>query len=58
MRADGKKAKLLTEDCEEFGRPTWSADDKEIYYTATRNGATRIWVMKADGSGPRPVVTK
>jgi hypothetical protein len=30
-------------------------DDSQIFYTATRGGATRIWVISTDGGGARPV---
>jgi Tol biopolymer transport system component len=55
MNADGSTAKLVTQECDEFGRPEWSVDDSHIFYTATRDGATRIWVISTDGSGARPV---
>ena len=58
MRADGQDVKLLTEDCDEFGHPVWSADDRKIFYTATRAQGTRIFVMNANGGDARPVEAK
>jgi TolB protein len=55
MNADGSTAKLLTEECEKLGHPVWSTDDSQIFYTATRGGATRIWEISTDGGGARPV---
>jgi len=58
MSTDGKDVTLLTEDCDEFGHPVWSADDRKILYTATRAQGTRIFVMNANGGYARQVGTK
>ncbi len=55
MNAEGNTAKLVTEECDEFGRPEWSVDDSQLFYTVTLAGATRIWLISTDGGGARPL---
>lgn len=37
--------------------PAWSPDGTQIAFASTRNGRSQIFVARADGSDPQPVVT-
>lgn len=37
--------------------PCWSPDGRQIAYTRVENGNPDIWIMRADGSGKRPLIT-
>ncbi|WP_242907022.1 protein kinase domain-containing protein [Actinomadura terrae] len=45
----------LTRDGVRSVDPAWSPDGSMIAYTRGASGETDIWVMKADGSGARPL---
>ena len=37
--------------------PCWSPDARHICFMSDREGATNLWIMKADGSGVRRLIT-
>jgi TolB protein len=47
----------LTSDGTNNNQPSWSPDGKLIAYTSNRSGLPRVFLMKADGSGTRPLTT-
>jgi len=62
--ADGKNAYRLTDHQADPSTPeglfwqndpAWSPDGSEIAFTSNRDGRTHVFVMKADGTGTRPV---
>lgn len=55
MPVTGGEAKPLTEGLAWDMQPTFSPDGRSIAFTSDRGGGDNIWVMRADGSEPRPV---
>jgi Tol biopolymer transport system component len=51
-----KQARRLAATPQDETAPVWSADDREIYYTTTRNGRTGLYRRPADGSGDEALV--
>jgi Tol biopolymer transport system component len=51
MRADGRRAKQLTDGPSHDGQPAWSPDGRRIAFSSDRRGGnTDVWVMDADGT--------
>jgi WD40 repeat protein len=50
MEADGSNQVRLTDQAYD-NAPDWSPDGARIAFTSSRDGATDIWVVNADGSG-------
>jgi Tol biopolymer transport system component len=46
-----KQTRRLAATAEDETAPVWSADDREIYYTATRNGRVGLYRRASDGLG-------
>jgi eukaryotic-like serine/threonine-protein kinase len=53
---DRKQPKRLTATPEDETAPVWSFNDREIYYTATRQGRVGLYRRAADGSGDESLV--
>lgn len=51
----GGVPRQLTREGSSNGRPKWSPDSKQIYFSSNRSGSSQVWVMNADGSGTRQV---
>jgi Tol biopolymer transport system component len=49
--ADGTRERELTNDPAKDRSPAWSPDGKTLYFYSNRDGAYRIWSIRADGSG-------
>ena len=57
MNADGTGAVVITQGpAEDFG-PAWSPDGTEIAFVSVRDDGQHVYVVGADGSSERPVVT-
>ena len=56
--AEGGTAKSLTQDSgiAVNYHPRYSPDGSEIVFVSDRKGQDNLWIMKADGSDPRPLV--
>lgn len=48
--------KRLTESQGRSYNPSWSPDGKQIAFATTRNGGSRIYVMRADGNDQQPLM--
>lgn len=55
VRPDGSDRTRLTSDEAMDGDPAWSPDGTQIAFVSGRAGTSDIWIMNADGSGPRRV---
>ncbi len=53
MRGDGSAQERLTREPREHWGARWSPDGRRIAFLSDRGGADRLWVMDADGGGPR-----
>lgn len=57
MRPDGTDKRQLTNDAPyRDERPEWSADGKTILFGRFKGDTAQVWLMRADGSNPRPVI--
>jgi Tol biopolymer transport system component len=52
-RADGSRARRLTQNRVDDFDPSWSPDGRRILYTHGRENAHAVYVMNADGTGKR-----
>ena len=51
MDADGRNSKLLTGSLDrDAGRPHWSADSKQLYFTAEDRGMSHLYRVTLDGA--------
>jgi hypothetical protein len=57
VRRDGTDVRRLTNDAFRADQPAWSPDGTRLAYRTFRRGIPEIWVMNADGSDPRPLVS-
>ena len=59
VNPNGSDSRQLTHVPEgtEAGAPAWSPDGTNILYSSNVSGSFQIWVMAADGSGQRPLVS-
>ena len=48
--ADGSRIRQLTNDEARDRDVTWSSDGKTLFFTSNRDGAYRVWSIRADGS--------
>lgn len=55
MSPDGRKQTNLTRHPAEDSDPAWSPDGKHILFVSTRDRIPDLYLMRADGSGVRPV---
>jgi TolB protein len=53
MKIDGTDVRRLTPIGGQDQMPSWSPDGKKIVFVSERSGAPNLWIMNADGSGPR-----
>lgn len=51
----GGRATRLTHGPAYDAQPRYSPDGREIVFVSDRAGSEDVWIMAADGSGPRPV---
>ena len=51
VNTDDKRLRQLTNDTAKDREVTWSPDGKTLYFDSNRDGAFRIWRIRADGSG-------
>jgi Tol biopolymer transport system component len=56
INADGSAARPLTSNAGYNFGATWSPDGRYIAFSSTRMGASRLFVMHADGSGQLPLI--
>ena len=56
MNADGSERRSLTQGRGGGGAPSWSPDGRRIAFSRNRGGTPDVYVMNADGSGPRRLV--
>jgi TolB protein len=54
--AQGTNLRRLTDDEATDRDPAWSPDGRWIAWTRTVSGQRQIWIMAADGTGPRPLI--
>ena len=54
---DGSGLMRLTVDPENGMYPSWSPDGKRLAFMSWRNGRTELFVMNADGSDQRKLLT-
>jgi dipeptidyl aminopeptidase/acylaminoacyl peptidase len=58
ISADGTAQKNLTAKIDRsIARPRWSADGRHLYFTATANGGTPLFRVRADGTADPEVLT-
>lgn len=55
MDHDGNNRVRLTHDSALDTQPVWLPDGKTILFVSNRQGNMQIWIMKADGSGQKPL---
>jgi TolB protein len=51
----GQNLRRLTNSPGWDGSPTWSLDQREIYFYSSRDRRYRIWAMNQDGTSPRVI---
>jgi imidazolonepropionase-like amidohydrolase/Tol biopolymer transport system component len=55
MPIEGGEARLLLGGNAYHAQPRFSPDGRRIAYTSDRDGMDNLWIMDADGAGPRQV---
>jgi serine/threonine-protein kinase len=55
MNADGTNSRRLTTDAGFDSEPTWSLDDKIIYYNTTTSGSFQLWQMSSSSGGYKQI---
>ena len=53
MNADGSGQRSLTRNPAYDADPAWSHDGRGIAFVSNRDGSYGVYVMNADGGGPR-----
>lgn len=53
---DGTDLRRLTNDAFRADQPAWSPDGSQLAFRSFRRGIPEIWVQRADGSNPRPLL--
>ena len=58
MNPDGSKQRNLTRHPADDFDPTWSPNGKHILFVSNRDKVPDLYLMRADGTGARPVFKK
>jgi len=53
----GGTPKQLTREGSVNERPRWTSDSRQIAFGSNRGGSSQVWLMNADGSGPKQITT-
>jgi Tol biopolymer transport system component len=58
LNVTGSGLRRLTTNPADDENPSWSPDGRRIAFSSARTGSRRIWLMRADGTGQRPLTPR